>query len=113
MCVYVHVCTYIGFSLHTDIPIKVIASFNRMKELTSDLSLILQAIRNSSLVEVCATPLLPLYTSVVWLVVLIQLSEDGDMLRRCVPLQEIAQTDVDCRTIYVVHHVVTRGRGDG
>lgn len=39
-------------SLHTDVPVKVIADFNRMKALTSDLSLILQAIKNSSLVEV-------------------------------------------------------------
>ena len=42
--------TLISFSV--DVPVEVIASFNKMKSLTEDRTLIVKAMKNSSLLEV-------------------------------------------------------------
>ena len=56
VCLYVcmYVCTYVCLCLiAADISVDVIAGFNKMKFLSTDRSLVLQAMQNSSLVEVC------------------------------------------------------------
>lgn len=60
--------------------VDVIASFKKMQSLTTDKSLVLKAIKSSSMLE---------------------LSEDSLSLRRCHPLPEIPQAAVDSRTVYV------------
>ena len=40
-------------SLSADVPVSVIASFKKMKALTEDKELILRAIKNSPMLEVC------------------------------------------------------------
>ncbi|XP_061620157.1 la-related protein 7 isoform X2 [Phyllopteryx taeniolatus] len=57
----------------------VLASFNRMKKLTSDTKLIARALKNSSVVEV---------------------NLEGDKVRRQLPIGEVP-IDVDSRTVYV------------
>ncbi|XP_065886873.1 la-related protein 7-like [Dysidea avara] len=60
------------------VPIEVIASFNKMKSLTQDRTLIVKAMKNSSLLEVSA---------------------DEQLVRRTTPLSELS--NVDERTLYV------------
>ncbi|KAM6894974.1 la-related protein 7 isoform 1-T3 [Lycodopsis pacificus] len=61
------------------VDISVLASFNRMKKLTSDTKLIARAIKNSSVVEV---------------------NLEGDKVRRQLPIGDVPN-DVDDRTVYV------------
>ncbi|XP_028284909.1 la-related protein 7 [Parambassis ranga] len=61
------------------VDISVLASFNRMKKLTSDTKLIARALKNSSVVEV---------------------NLEGNKVRRQLPLGDIPD-DVDSRTVYV------------
>lgn len=49
---------------YTDIPVKVVASFKKMQSLTTDVALVLKAIRNSSLLEVSPLPGPPCSTNV-------------------------------------------------
>ncbi|XP_034712832.1 la-related protein 7 [Etheostoma cragini] len=61
------------------VDISVLASFNRMKRLTSDTKLIARALKNSSVVEV---------------------NLEGNKVRRQLPIGEVPK-DVDSRTVYV------------
>ena len=99
----------------------MIASFKKMKALTSDRSLILKAVQNSSIVEVrmiskrkdCAcihhavqcklslSLFLSLSLTHSLTHSLTQLSEDKQLLRRVAPMPSLSSADVDSRTIYV------------
>ncbi|XP_026209243.1 la-related protein 7 [Anabas testudineus] len=61
------------------VDISVLASFNRMKKLTSDTKLIARALKNSSVVEV---------------------NLEGNKIRRQLPIGDVP-SDVDSRTVYV------------
>ncbi|XP_077355057.1 la-related protein 7 [Festucalex cinctus] len=61
------------------VDLSVVASFNRMKKLTSDTKLIARALKNSSVVEV---------------------NLEGDKVRRLLPIGDVP-VDVDIRTVYV------------
>ncbi|XP_061158278.1 la-related protein 7 [Syngnathus typhle] len=61
------------------VDLSVVASFNRMKKLTSDTKLIARALKNSSLLEV---------------------NLEGDKVRRQLPIGDVPP-DVDSRTVYV------------
>ncbi|XP_077401007.1 la-related protein 7 isoform X2 [Vanacampus margaritifer] len=61
------------------VDLSVVASFNRMKNLTSDTKLIARALKNSSVVEV---------------------NLEGDKVRRLLPIGDVP-IDVDSRTVYV------------
>ncbi|CAI8029264.1 La-related protein 7, partial [Geodia barretti] len=62
------------------VPVETIASFNRMKSLTSDISIVVQVMKTSTLLEV---------------------TDDEKWVRRSRPLT--TATDTDERTIYVEH----------
>lgn len=62
------------------VSVDVIASFNRMKSLSSDRNLIIQAINKSQLLE---------------------LSSDEKWVRRSIPLPSLPEKEIDSRTIYV------------
>jgi La-related protein 7 len=66
--------------LSTDVPIELIASFNKMKALTTDESMVLQAIEKSSLLQV---------------------SPDHKCVCRSTPLPSLSEADINSRTIYV------------
>lgn len=72
-------CFFVSFFFFTDVDIDIIASFNRMKSLSTDVSKIAQIMRESSVVEV---------------------SEDGLRVRR---KNHVPETDLSApRTIYAV-----------
>ena len=110
------------FLWHADVPVEVIANFNKMKSFTEDRALVIRAMKNSSLLEVwvlfvcvcCACVRVCVWVCVVMIDNIkyvhnvpaytgyfhFKVSSDEQFVRRATPLSEPSY--VDERTLYVV-----------
>ena len=107
----VHVTMWVWHIHHrADVSVDLIASFNKMKTLTTDRSIILSAMEKSTLLQVCVhvyvclcvCPEMTLHGHSSSF----QLSPDRDMVRRVIPLFTPSEDEVTARTVYVVREPV-------